>query len=159
MLISGFTSIKFGEKYDFDIINIENHSVIWDDYKDYFIKYDYNDLIFEEDDENYSFKLSKNEEPNIIEVKEYYVLAYVDYTNSKNPFLNYVYINKDELSNDNSFMENIKNRMKKYLLSERSELLIVNDRENDISYLGTYNIDYGYYLLTGEYKMSILNRD
>ena len=56
-------------------------------------------------------------------------------------------------------MDSIKNRMKKYLLSEKAELLIVNDRKNDISYLGAYNVDYGYYLLVSENKMAILNRD
>lgn len=133
-------------------------------------------------EEHYSFKLEKNNNNNLIftnlntnysielkceslydfiimEEKEYYILGYIDYKNSANPFLNYVFINKDEISNNNNFMDSIKNELKKYLLSERSELLIVNDRKNNISYLGAYNVDYGYYLLVSEDKMAILNRD
>jgi hypothetical protein len=95
----------------------------------------------------------------IMEEKDYYILAYVDYTNSANPFLKYSYIYKSSISNDNEFLDNIKNNMKKYLLSERSELLVVDDRNNNKSYLGAYEEDHGYYLLTSEDKMSILNRD
>lgn len=199
-LMSGMANMNFGEQYDFDNINISNYSVTRDNYEEYFIEYtkpiitnnsllengDENDLnIIESNitsEENYSFKLTKNDNNNLVftnlntnysieleceslydyiimEENEYYILGYVDYTNSANPFLNYVYINKDEISNDNNFMDSIQNGIKKYLLSEKSELLILNDRNNNISYLGAYNVDYGYYLLVSENKMAILNRD
>ncbi len=183
--VSGLFISEHGEVYKFDSINIEKYSLTTDCYDEYFINYER--YINSEDIENstnekYSFKLSKNDKDNLVftnlntnysveieceslydyiimEEKDYYVLAYVDYTNSANPFLKYNYIYKNSLSNENSFVDGIKNNYKKYLLSERSELMILHDRENNISYVDAYDPDYGDYLLVSEDKMSILNRD
>lgn len=129
---------------------------------------------------NYLFKLYRNDKNNLtlvnlntkafIEIEceflydyilyedtDQYILAYIDYTNSANAFLNYVYIKKEELSNDNQYLNNIKNNIKKYLLPTKAKLLIVNDYDNNKSYLGAYHIDYGYYLLVKENEVSILN--
>ncbi len=131
---------------------------------------------------NYLFKLSKNDRNNLLltnlntndyieieceslydyiifEENDNYVLAYIDYTNSSNAFLNYIYIKKTELSNDNQYLSTLKNNIKKYLLPTRAQLLVINDYGNNKSYLGAYHIDYGYYLLVNENEMSVLNRD
>ncbi len=94
----------------------------------------------------------------IMEKEDYYLLAYVDYTQNANAYLNYVYLNKEELSNDDGYLYNMKNEIKKYLLPERLNLVIISDYVNDTSYLGAYNVDYGYYLLTNEDEVSILKR-
>ncbi len=140
----------------------ENVTPVQEDYKFSLKMNDDDNLVFTNLNTNYSIVFECESlydyiimEPN----NSYYILAYVDYTDSSNPFLNYIYIDKDKLSNDNEYMDNIKNNMKKYLLSERSELLILNDREKNISYLSAYNVDYGHYLLVSEDKMAILNRD
>ena len=175
--ISATATTTYGKDYKFDSITLEKYSIIMDNYDDYYIDYS-NSLI----NESYSFKLSKTNNNNLVltntitnhyiefkceslvdytimEENDYYILAYIDYTDSANPFLNYVYINKSELSNDDKFINNLEGRIKKYLLSEKSELLFINDRANNKSYLGAYNSDYGYYLLVSEDKMAILNRD
>ncbi len=184
-LISSSFSNTFGDSYKFDSINIDKYSITKDNYEEYFISYE--KVINSEDIENstvekYSFKLSKNDNDNLVftnlntnysveieceslydciimEEKDYYVLAYIDYTDSANPFLKYNYIYKNTLTNENSFVDGIKNNYKKYLLSERSRLMILHDRENNVSYVDAYNADYGDYLLISEDKMSILNRD
>lgn len=182
--LSGIIS-KYGDKYSFDSISIEKYSKTNDNYEEYFINYE--KVINSEDIENstvekYSFKLSKNDNDNLVftnlntnysveieceslydyiimEEKDYYVIAYVDYTDNANPFLKYNYIYKNSLSNENSFVDGIKNNYKKYLLSTTSKLRILHDRENNISYVDAYDPDYGDYLLVSEDKMSILNRD
>lgn len=133
-------------------------------------------------DNNYLFKLSTNDKNNLLltnlntnayieieceslfdyiifEENDNYVLAYIDYTDSSNAFLNYIYIKKAELSNDSQYLNTIKNNIKKYLLPTTAELLVINDYDNNKSYLGAYDIDYGYYLLVNENEISVLNRD
>ena len=177
--LTGIFQVKYGNEYKFDNINIEKYSLTTDYYDEYFINYE---NVENSVSKKYSFKLSKNDKDNLVftnlntnysveieceslydniimEEKDYYVLAYVDYTDSANPFLKYNYIYKNSLSNENSFVDGIKNNYKKYLLSERSRLMILHDSENNISYVDAYNSDYGDYLLVSEDKMSILNRD
>lgn len=132
--------------------------------EDYSIKLEKNDknnLVLTNEKTKYSVELECDSLNDyiILEDDEYYVLSYVDYTDSINPFLYYSYISKDSITNDNEFLDNIKSNMKKYLLSERSELVILTDRDNNKSYVTAYNSDYGYYVLVEEGKMSILNRD
>lgn len=183
--LTGIFLINSGDEYKFDSLNITKYSITKDNYEEYFINYE--NVVNSEDAENsasekYSFKLSKNDKDNLVftnlntnysveieceslydyiimEEKDYYVFAYVDYTDSANPFLKYNYIYKNNLSNENSFVDGIKNNYKKYLLKERSRLMILHDRENNISYVDAYDADYGNYLLVSEDKMSILNRD
>jgi len=94
-----------------------------------------------------------------MEENDHYILAYIDYTDSSNAFLNYTYINKEQLSNDTTYLTTIKTNMKKYLLPSIAELLVIEDYENDKSYLSAYHVDYGYYLLINENEVSVLNRD
>jgi len=130
----------------------------------------------------YLFKLSTNDKNNLLltnvnastyieiecddlvdyiihEDNEKYTLAYIDYENRANAFLKYVYIKKSELSNDSQYLNNIKNNMKKYMLPSVSELTVISDYTNNKSYISAYHVDYGYYLLTNENEVSVLNRD
>ena len=129
--------------------------------------------------EKYSIKLESNKENNlvltnlnskkkleiecdnlydytIVEYEDYYILAYIDYKDTSNVYLYYNYIDKKDLSNDDSYLGVIKMNMKKYLLPEYGELLVVDNGKD--KYLSMYNIDYGYFLLTGKEEMSVLNK-
>ena len=176
-LIAGIINKKYGETYEFDSIKINNFSVTRDNYVNYYIKFasngysdsyyfelfknEKNNLVFINNNTGYSFEIDCESlyDYTIVENDEYYIIAYIDYTDRANPFLNYNYISKNYLSNSNEYMDNIKNSFKKYLLSERSELLVINDRENNKSYLAAYNADYGYYLLISSEKMAILENN
>ena len=59
---------------------------------------------------------------------------------------------------DISITEVVSN-LDKYLLPDAMVLGIISDRANNTSYLAGYNKDYGYYILTSENQVSILNRD
>lgn len=139
------------------------------------------ELIENVSSEDYLFELKENDNNNLVltnlnsndyveieceslydyiifEDDNNYVLAYVDYSDNSNAFLNYIFIAKDELSNDSQYLTNLKNNIKKYLLPMQGELLIISDYDNNKSYLGVYDRDYGYYLLVNEDDVSILNR-
>jgi len=174
-LLSGLVSMKFGETYEYGNISLENYAVTKDNYEKYTINLNYSNG-------NYLFELSTNDKDNLIlknkntndfvefeceslidyiimEENDHYILAYIDYTDSSNAFLNYTYINKEQLSNDTTYLTTIKTNMKKYLLPSIAELLVIEDYENDKSYLSAYHVDYGYYLLINENEVSVLNRD
>ena len=93
---------------------------------------------------------------NVLETDKYFILAYEDYQGKSNSFLYYVYINKEQLSNEKGYLEKVKKEFKKFLLPERLELLIISDYDNNKKYLAAYDADYGYFLLTEENKMAIL---
>ena len=174
-VIYGLSSTKFGEVYEYKNISLDHFAITRDNYEEYNINHTINN-------NNYLFRLSENDNGNLLltnlttndyveieceslydyiifDNKDNYILAYVDYTDSANAFLNYVYIRKAELSNDSQYLNTIKNNIKKYLLPERLELLVVNDYDNNKSYLGAYDVDYGYYLLTNENEVSVLNKN
>lgn len=173
-MVMGVLSIKSSDTYEYGNLRLDNYAITKDNYSEYKIEY------FNED--KYSFKLSKNKQNNlvltnlnteanieiecdylidyiILEQKDYYVLGYVDYVDNQNYFLYYTYLPKEELSNEDSYLDNIKNNMKKYLVSSSDELVVVSDYENDISYISNYDVDYGYFVLVNENDVSILNRD
>lgn len=131
-------------------------------------------------EEKYNFELSYNKDGNVIltnmntknnveiecedlvdlivlEEDEYFILAYEDYVDMSNTYLYYVYLNKNELSNSDEYLNEVKKNFKKYLLPERLELIVVNDSEKDKDYIGAYDVDYGYFLLTKENEMAVLN--
>ena len=184
-LINGLIMIDYKnvQTYKYDSINIENYATTTDNYASYYINYTNNPKAFV-DKELYSFELSKNSKNNLVltnkttnysieieceelfdyiimEEENYYVLAYLDYTDSANYYLNYIYIQKQNLSNTNEYLDSIKNNIKKYLVSgdRYSKLVVINDQEKNASYVAVYTVDYGYYLLIGEDKVAILNRD
>lgn len=94
----------------------------------------------------------------VVEDEEKFVLAYEDYQGNNNPFLYYVYINKNELSNDKEYLEGLKKGFKKFLLPDPLELMVISDYSNDKKYITAYDVDYGYFLLTEENKMAKLNK-
>jgi len=176
-LINGISTMKFGDTYEYENISLEEYAVTRDNYDEYMINY-----TAKGTNKNYLFKLSTNDKNNLLltnvnastyieiecddlvdyiihEDNEKYTLAYIDYENRANAFLKYVYIKKSELSNDSQYLNNIKNNMKKYLLPSVSELTVISDYTNNKSYISAYHVDYGYYLLTNENEVSVLNRD
>ena len=70
----------------------------------------------------------------------------------------YIYINKDQLSNEKGYLEKVKKEFKKFLLPERLELMIISDYASDKQYLTAYDADHGYFLLTEENKMAVLKK-
>ncbi len=175
VIILAISNFDFGDTYEFSNINIENYAITKDNYSEYYINNtniygenfnfklakDKNNLILTNLNTNYSiiFECKNLNDYIIMENDNNYIIAYNDNIDSNNSYLYYVYVNKNELNNSNDFINAIKNNLKKYLLSDVSDLVILHDQKNNQSYLTAYNIDYGYYLLIDENKMAILNRD
>lgn len=180
LLANSAVTMNIGNEYKFDKITLNDYSVTYDNYSDYFIEYTNNVEVKGANHksyiEKYLIKLSKNDKDNLVltnlntnysveiecdnlydyiimEEQDYYVLAYVDYQGN-NPYFKYVYINKSELSNDNSLLDKIKNNIKLYVLPEVMDIQQYNDREKKISYVGVSDQDYGIYLLISEDKMA-----
>ena len=167
-LCSGMSSMKFGDIYEYGNLSLEHYAITRDNYVEYkiddTIKLSVNDqknLVLSNLNTNYSFEIECESlyDYIIADLNDYYVLAYIDYENSSNAFLNYVYISKSENLNNNQYLNTLKNNIKKYLLPTRAELVVLDDYDNDKSYLTAYHIDYGYYVLVSENEMSVLNRD
>ena len=129
--------------------------------------------------ENYSFEFTKNSDDNLVltnkktnysitfeceDLEDYiilddgnrFVLVFLDYTDSSNHFMNYIYLYKRDLRNTNEYLDSIKTNIKKYLIKSTSELVILSDRNTP--YVAAYNVDDGYFVLVND-KVSILNRD
>jgi hypothetical protein len=177
--------VKTVKKYNFETINIPKYAIINDNYDNYFIEYvsgrevkgfngtshaekvlievsknNENNIVLTNVNTKYSieFECEKLIDYRVMEQDDYYVFAYIDYRDSMNPFLKYVYINKYELSNNNEFLNKLKDNIKEYVLPDyKMSMFILNDRENSISYLGVTNNDIGTYLLISEDKMAKLN--
>ena len=170
MNITGIINTQIGTEYNYDSIEIKNYSFTNNYYEDYIIKNnnysfnvslnDNNNLVFTNQNTNYSVEIECESlyDYIVMEEKDYFVLAYVDYTDSANPFLKYNYIYKKDLTNDNSFVDGIKNNYKKFLLKDNSKLVIIHDRDKNISYIDAVSQDYGNYLLVAEDKVSILKQ-
>ncbi len=167
---NGLISSKMGNTYTFENLSLENYAVIYDNYDKYEMSKDNTKVLLETVDDKlvllnettkYEVELDcKNLIDYIImEDGNYYILGYIDYVDSVNVFLKYVYINKDNINDSNKFMDSVKDNMHKYLLSGRAELVVIDDRENNKNYLSAYSSDYGHYVLINEEQMAILNRD
>lgn len=180
-----------GKTYKYGSIEIDNFAITRDNYSEYNFNYKKEDVKSVTDEfgnvtpvvnkEEYSFKLTYNEDMNIIlsneitdsqielecedlidfivlEEDEYFIVAYEDYRDKANTYLNYAYLYKKELSNDKDYLRKLKDKFKKYLLPDRLELMIIEDKEKDKKYLTAYDVDYGYYLLASKNKISRLER-
>lgn len=166
-------STEIGETYKYDTITLDHYAITQDNYDEYNIKFQAID--------NYSFTLNENKQHNLVftnnntdasieiecedltsylvlEQNDYYVLSYIDYTDSQNYFLNYIYLPKREISNDDEYLNSIKNNIKKYLIPSESTLITISDYDNDISYVSTYNVDDGIYVLVKEDNVALLNK-
>ncbi len=97
----------------------------------------------------------------IADTEDAFVLAFINTIDSNNIILRYEFLKKDEMSNDDSYLDGIKAKMKSYLLASESspELLVLGDKANNKSYVTAYDVDYGYLVLVEDDKMSVLNRD
>lgn len=165
-----FTSLmsgEMGDTYEYDKLSLNNYSITVDNFNSYYIKGEYNyeltyngNLVFRNINTGYSVNLDFEElyDYIIVENEDYYVLAYVDYTDSSNAYLKYIYIYKKDLSDDKPFMDNVKNSISKHLISERSIIREIYDRDRDTKYVSAYSTDYGYYVLVGPDNVSILEQ-
>lgn len=184
-LLSSSFSLKILDTYKYDNLPLEHYAVTRDNYDVYTMDYSTSYSIGGQVDaiaiDDYSFKVETKDEKLVltnlitgsfvkfktdalydyivIEEEDKFLLAYVDCDTDKNVFLNYIYLPKIELSNSDEYLDTIKNNMKRYLLPDTLELVILSDYDNDKKYLAAYGVDNGYYVLTKEDKMAILNRD
>ena len=131
------------------------------DYKFKFYEKEENKLVFENEitGKSVEFDCQALEDFIIVEQKDNFILAYVDYEDSTNAFLHYSYIDKTDINDDESFLKSVKEGEQKFMLSDRSELVALEDRENNRVYVAAYDVDHGYYVLVEPDKVSILNRD
>lgn len=188
MFAFAFISSNIGEEYRYDSIDINEFAIISDNYSKYNINYDREILVesydpnneylsvieklsytlYKENDDLVLVNNNNGEKINfecedlldyiVMEDNDNYVIAYLDYTDSTNTFINYIYLNKNELSNAFGYLEKVKENMKKCLLPDIEKLYILNDGINNASYVTAYSQDYGYYLLTNEDKILMLNK-
>ncbi len=170
-MVNGSFAGSIGNVYKYDSINIEHYSLTRDNYVEYNINNNQvslmltlnenNNLSLINLNTNYKIEFDCNNLYDFIifEEQNRYVLAYVDFVDTLNSYLKYVFIPKTSISNSNDFMNSLKNNVNQYLLPDAMELCIIKDNKNNKSYLTGYNVDYGYYLLTGDKQMSVLNRD
>lgn len=169
--------------YEIGNLSISQYSVIFDNYETYDAKREVQvaDEFGEYKTDNYSFsfyktdtllKLKNNitgEDVNfefndlydyaLFEFKEYYLLAYVDLDKDGNVVLNYHYLYNSELSNENSYLYEIKNNGSQHLISAGGELCIIHNKDTGYEYIAVKTDDYGYFVLEEQDKVSILNRD
>ena len=131
------------------------------DYKFKFYEKEENKLVFENEitGKSVEFDCQALEDFIIVEQKDNFILAYVDYEDSTNAFLHYSYIDKTDINDDEDFLKSVKEGEQKFMLSDRSELVALEDRENNRVYVAAYDVDHGYYVLVEPDKVSILNRD
>ncbi len=171
LMINGAFATSSGITYKYANLNLEHYSWTYNNYDEYYIR-----------ENNYNFKLSRNEKNNLVitnlttnysvelesnslydyimfKEKDKYILGYIDFVDTSNTYLKYKYIPISSLSNNNEFLDSLKKEMKKYLLPDAMDLCVLNDELQNRSYLAAHNVDYGSFVLTSENEMSMLNRD
>ena len=171
------------ETYKIENLSINEYSVIYDNYETYDVKREAQvaDEFGEYTLENYSFSFYKTDtilklknnltgkeinfefndlyDYGLFELKGYYLLTYVDLDKDGNVVLNYHYLYDSDLSNDEDYLQKVKDNGNKHLISAGGDLCIVHNKENDNEYVAVKTDDYGYFVLEGQGKVSILNRD
>ena len=163
--VSVMVSRTDGEKYEYSKIELDNYAITTYLYDEYTMTKDDISLSLKVNDKklvlsngNYEVILldKKPYDYIIIENSNQYILGYIDSDDSSNNFLYYSFISKDSITNNNEFLDNIKQNMKKYLLPDEMDLISINAKGN--TYLTAQCPDYGYYLLTSETEISILQQ-
>ena len=166
---SGMISLTFGDTYKYDKIKIDNYEITTGNLEEYRIKEHMLALTLSKDkDDNLVLKNIRNDytskiecesliDYNIMELDNSYIISYVDYKDSYNSYLFYKEIKKEDLREDNSFIDSLAKDYKKYLLPERLRILSLYDYNNDVKYLALYSQDYGYYILNDN-KLSMLEK-
>lgn len=160
-----------GDTYEYGEMNLDGYGITSNTYLEYKMNYNDYSFVFTTDDDNNLVLINQNtneaitldsenwQDYIIVENNNYYILAYIDYRDSFNAFLNYIYINKADLSNDTNYLTTIKNNIQEYLLPDIAELVIISDWDENINYVVAYNADFGCYVLdnNSEYIISKLN--
>ena len=160
-----------GDTYEYGEMNLDGYGITSNTYLEYKMNYNDYSFVFTTDDDNNLVLINQNtneaitldsenwQDYIIVENNNYYILAYIDYRDSFNAFLNYIYINKADLSNDTNYLTTIKNNIQEYLLPDIAELVIISDWDENINYVAAYNADFGCYVLdnNSEYIISKLN--
>ena len=118
-------------------------------------------LVFKNNNTNKDIKLEFEElyDYGLFEFETYYLLAYVDLDKDSNVFLRYHYLNKEELSDEDLYLEKVKNNGLKYLIADVGSLCVIHDKETSLDYVGVETDNTGTFVLTEENSVSILNRD
>lgn len=118
-------------------------------------------LTLKNNNTNKSINISYNDlyDYSIHEMNDYYLLSIVDVDNNGNNVLKYKKIKKDELSNDDEFLNEIEKSLNTLLITESGKLCTIYDKENNKEYLAVSTINYGYFVLLEDNKLAILNRD
>ncbi len=166
-VLSSVTATEVGDVYEYDNISMDHYQITTDNFDVYNINYnnisielskDENNLILTNKNTNYEKVIEGNSIHDYIisEFNDYYILAYIDGADLYNTYLYYIYLDKNAINNDNSYIDNITNNINRYLLKSYSSLVVISDNTN--SYIAAYNEDYGYYVLVGD-RIAILNRD
>lgn len=180
-------SSKINETYKYGNINIKEYSLTKDNLTKYNINYNKEDLIasFEEGKayievvESFSYTISSKNNELIIEnnktkknikIKceelidyivmekdDSFTISYLNYLNDGNMFINYITLDKNNLSNSDEFLNNISNNFERILIPETRSLYIIKNYDNNESYITAYDQNYGYYLLDKDGSILRLN--
>ncbi|MGM9877915.1 MAG: type II CAAX prenyl endopeptidase Rce1 family protein [Bacilli bacterium] len=180
----GISSNDFeNEIYKIDNISIKEYTILEDNYESYDLIEE--NIIVDEDGNDtrntFSFSLSKENNSLVLknnstndmilfdcetlidyslyEFENYYILSYVEVDNSGNNILKYNYLYKSDINNDKDYMNNIKDSMKSYLISDYGNLCIIHDKKTQNDYLSVKTRNYGYFVLLDDTHVAILNRD
>ena len=172
-----------GEVFKIGNISMREYSVLNDNYETYELKekIEINDGYDNYKLENYSLSFYKTNslltlknnitgkdisfeydylyDYGLYEFGEYYIIAYINLDNDGNNQLYYNYILKSELSNEDDFLEVIKNNMNYHLIESLGDLCIIHDKESNKEYLAVDTDDYGYFVLVEDGNVSLLNRN
>ena len=171
------------EEFKIDNLTIDEYSITYDNYETYDIKKEVQvaDELGLYSTENFSFSLYKTDsllvfknnitgesvnfdfnnlyDYSLYEFKDYYLISYVDLDKDGNVVFKYHYLYNSELSNDNSYLYEIKNNGYKHLISEGGNLCIIQEKNTGFEYIAVQTDNYGYFVLEEQEKVSILNRD
>ena len=166
-----FANTEMGKEYQFSNITIKNYSVTTDNYETYSLNYNNDEFKFElskndkkkvvltNTNTNYEVELESINPKDMImfEDKEYYVLSYIDFRDDKNIYLRFYYMNKKDLSNDNSYLDTIKKDLKNYMVPASGKLEVIHDKDSDLNFIAVEDKDTGTYLLVGD-KVALLKK-
>lgn len=185
MMISGVGLLgQPMDTYEIGGLSMSEYSVVYDNYETYALKEEIDvadEVTGDYVTHKYSFSLYKTDSMLVFknditgksvnfdfsylydyalhEFREYYLISYIDIDDDGNIFLKYHYLNKAELSNEESYLQVVKSDAHKYLVSQEGELTKLIEKETGHEYLAVDTANYGYFVLVDEENVSILNRD
>lgn len=95
----------------------------------------------------------------IYEINDYYMLCLIDTDKDNNNIIKYVKLEKEQLDNDDEYLENVLKSMKSLFIGEYGKLCTIHDKENNKTYVSVATSNYGYFVLLEDEKIALLNRD